>query len=128
MQRRSISGFARQPELIVGSSELGKSEPRNIYVTTIGRVSGLPREIEIWFGTLDGKYFVMAENLRAHWIRNIERNPHVKVRIENRRFEATARVLDERKDADRYSAVCDLMCGKYQWGDGLPVEITPDDN
>jgi len=69
----------------------------------------------------------MAENFRAHWICNIERNPRVKVRIGNQRFEATARVLDERKDADRYSAVRDLMRGKYQWGDGLPVEITPDD-
>jgi hypothetical protein len=68
----------------------------------------------------------MAENFRAHWIRNIERNARVKVRIGYQRFDATARVLDERKDVDLYSAVCDLMRGKYQWGDGLPVEITPD--
>jgi deazaflavin-dependent oxidoreductase (nitroreductase family) len=108
----------------VVSFELEKSQLRNIYVTTIGRVSGLPREIEIWFVTLNGKYFIMAENFRAHWICNIERNPRVKVRIGNQRFEATARVLDERKDADRYSAVCDLMREKYRWGDGLPVEIT----
>jgi deazaflavin-dependent oxidoreductase (nitroreductase family) len=113
-------------EFIVASFELEKSEPRNIYVTTTGRVSGFPREIEIWFVTLHGKYFTIAENSRAHWIRNLERNCHVKVRVEDRRFDATARVLDERKDADRYSAVRDLMRGKYQWGDGLPVEITPD--
>ena len=69
---------------IVVSFELGKSEPRNIYVTTIGRVSGLPREIEIWFVTLHGKYFIMAESPRAHWIRNIKRNTRVKVRIEDR--------------------------------------------
>jgi deazaflavin-dependent oxidoreductase (nitroreductase family) len=112
----------------VVSFELEKSEPRNIYVTTIGRVSGLPREIEIWFVTLHGKYFIMAENSRAHWIRNIERKAHVKVRIGNRRFEATARVLDKRKDAELYGAVCDLMRGKYHWGDGLPVEVAPADN
>jgi deazaflavin-dependent oxidoreductase (nitroreductase family) len=111
----------------VGSFELGKSEPRNIYVTTIGRVSGLPREIEIWFVTLDGKYFIMAENFRAHWIRNIEHDAHVKVRIGTQRFEATARVLDDRNDTGLCGAVRDLMRGKYQWGDGLPVEITPDD-
>jgi hypothetical protein len=50
----------------------------------------------------------------------------VKVRIGDRRFEATARVLDDRNDAGLYKAVCDLMREKYQWGDGLPVEITPD--
>jgi deazaflavin-dependent oxidoreductase (nitroreductase family) len=108
------------------SFELGKHESRNIYVTTIGRVSGLPREIEIWFVTLNGKYFILAENFRSHWVRNIERNARVKVRIGDRRFEATARVLDDRNDAGLYKAVCDLMREKYQWGDGLPVEITPD--
>jgi deazaflavin-dependent oxidoreductase (nitroreductase family) len=110
----------------VVSCELGKSEPRNIYVTTLGRVSGLPREIEIWFVTLHGKYFIMAETSRAHWIRNIERNTHVKVRIEDRQFEAIARVLDEQNDADLFR-VRDLMRIKYQWDDGLPVEITPKD-
>ncbi len=113
---------------IVVSFELGKSEPRNIYVTTIGRVSGLPREIEIWFVTLHGKYFIMAESPRAHWIRNIKRNTRVKVRIEDRQFEAIARVLDEQNDADLFNAVRGLMRIKYRWGDGLPVEITPNDD
>jgi deazaflavin-dependent oxidoreductase (nitroreductase family) len=120
-----FSGVTRQSELIVVSFESGKPEPRNIYVTTIGRVSGLPREFEIWFVTLRGKYFIMAESPRAHWIRNIECNTHVKVRIEDRQFEAVARVLDEQNDADLFSAVRGLMRIKYRWGDGLPVEITP---
>jgi len=54
--RAFFPGLAAQPELIVMSFELEKSESRNIYVTTIGRVSGLAREIEIWFVTLDGKF------------------------------------------------------------------------
>jgi deazaflavin-dependent oxidoreductase (nitroreductase family) len=94
--------------------ELQKPEPGNIYLTTVGRISGLPREIEIWFVTLDGKYFIMAENFRAHWIRNIERDVRVKVRIEDRRFVATARVLDDRNDAGLCGAVHDLMRGKYR--------------
>jgi F420H(2)-dependent quinone reductase len=40
----------------------------------------------------------MAGSPRAHWIRNIERNTHVKVRIEDRQFEAIARVLDDQND------------------------------
>jgi hypothetical protein len=41
-------------------------------------------------------------------MREIERNAHVKVRIGNRRFEAAARVLDERNDAGPYRtcAIC----------------------
>jgi len=88
----------------------------------------LPREIEIWFVTLHGKYFIMAESPRAHWIRNIKRNTRVKVRIEDRQFEAIARVLDEQNDADLFNAVRALMRIKYRWGDGLPVEITPNDD
>ena len=51
----------------------------------------------------------------------------MKVRIEDRQFEAIARVLDEQNDADLFSAVRGLMRIKYGWGDGLPVEITPID-
>jgi hypothetical protein len=111
-----FSGVTRPSELIVVSFESGKP------------VSGLPREFEIWFVTLRGKYFIMAESPRAHWIRNIERNTHVKVRIEDRQFEAIARVLDEQNDADLFSAVRGLMRIKYRWGDGLPVEIIPNDD
>jgi hypothetical protein len=60
-------------------------------------------------------------------MRNIEWNAQVKVRIGNLRFAAMARVLDERNDVGLCGAVRDLMRGKYRWGDGLPVEITPDD-
>jgi hypothetical protein len=70
----------------------------------------------------------MAESPRAHWIRNIERNTHVKVRIKDRQFEAIARVLDEQNDADLFRAVRGLMGIKYRWGAGLPVEITPNDD
>jgi hypothetical protein len=59
------------------------------------------------------KIYIIGGEFRAHWVRNIERNARVRVRIENRRFEATARVLDQRNDARLYRAVCDLMHGKY---------------
>jgi hypothetical protein len=35
------------------------------------------------------------------------------------------RVLDERNDAG-FCSLRDLLRAKYQWGDGMPVEITPD--
>ena len=31
-----------------------------LYLTTIGRRTGLPREIEIWFTERDGRYYVIA--------------------------------------------------------------------
>jgi len=97
-----------------------------LYLTTTGRVSGLPREIEIWFVEANGKYFMLAEKFHdAHWVRNIEKDPRVHVRVGDRRFEATARALDSERDADAWKMAQDLEREKYGWGDGLPVEITP---
>ena len=97
-----------------------------LYLTTTGRVSGLPREIEIWFVEANGKYFILAEKFHdAHWVRNIEKNTRVHVRVGDRRFEATARALDAERDADAWKMAQDLEREKYGWGEGLPVEITP---
>ena len=104
------------------------SKLKYLYLTTTGRTSGLPREIEIWFVESKGKLFIMAEHFhKAQWVKNIERNPRVRVRIGDREFEATARVLDRKRDATLWKTAQRLEIEKYDWGDGLPVEITPDD-
>jgi len=98
-----------------------------LYLTTTGRTSGLPREIEIWFVDTEGKYYILAEKFHeAHWVRNIEKNPRVQVRVGDRSFAATARALDPKRDAALWKLAQDLEREKYGWGDGLPVEITPD--
>ena len=100
-----------------------------LYLTTTGRTTGQPREIEIWFVESDGKFYILAEHFhKAQWVKNILRNPRVRVRIEGRNFEATARVLDEKKDSALWKLAQDLEREKYGWGDGLPVEITLDDS
>jgi deazaflavin-dependent oxidoreductase (nitroreductase family) len=100
-----------------------------LYLTTTGRVTGQPREIEIWFVESQGKLYILAEHFhKAQWVKNIERNPRVRVRLGDREFEATARALDEKRDADAWKLAQRLGREKYGWGDGLPVEITPDDN
>jgi deazaflavin-dependent oxidoreductase (nitroreductase family) len=94
------------------------------YVTTIGRKSGLPREIEIWFVEADDMIYILAEHgERANWVRNIRQNNQVKVRIGGHTWSGTARVLHETNDAGPYLKARDLSQQKYGWGDGLPVEI-----
>jgi deazaflavin-dependent oxidoreductase (nitroreductase family) len=98
-----------------------------LYLTTVGRTTGLPRQIEIWFVADGGKLYILAEHHRcAHWVQNIERNPRVQVRIGGREITATGRVLDPEADREAWNRAQDLARGKYGWGDGLPVEITPD--
>jgi deazaflavin-dependent oxidoreductase (nitroreductase family) len=97
-----------------------------LYLTTVGRKTGLPREIEIWFVVHRGSFYIFAEGFhRAQWVKNIARSPRVRVRVGDETLDATAAALDQTRDAEEWRIVQDLARAKYRWGDGLPVRITP---
>jgi len=97
-----------------------------LHLTTIGRITGRPREIEIWFIVCREKFYVFSEHREAAgWVKNIRRNSDVSVRVGGREMNAVARVLDYRKDRPLCDEVQAIAERKYGWGDGLPVEITP---
>jgi deazaflavin-dependent oxidoreductase (nitroreductase family) len=103
-------------------------EHQVLYLTTTGRKTGLPREIEIWFVQNDGKLYLLAEHFhKAHWVQNILKNSRVRIRLGDRTFGATGRVLDRHSDADAYRLAQELERKKYGWGEGLAVEFTPDE-
>ncbi len=102
-------------------------ELQYLYLTTTGRKTGLAREIEIWFVETGGKLYILAEHYhRAQWVRNIIHNPRVRVRLGDETFDSMARVLDRDRDAELWQLVQQLEVEKYGWGDGLPVELTPE--
>ncbi len=97
-----------------------------LYLTTTGRVTGLPREIEIWFVTFDGRLYILAEHGHAaQWVKNIRRQPAVRVRVGEQELAAVGRVLDPTADHNTWQRAQALMRAKYDWGEGLPVELTP---
>lgn len=97
-----------------------------LYLTTTGRVTGKPREIEIWFVEHGGRFYVLAEHLHdTQWVKNIKHSSRVSVRLGDLSFEATARVLDYERDRKAWLTAQELAREKYDWGDGLPVELTP---
>ena len=103
------------------------AEQQFLYLTTTGRGSGLPREIEIWFVASAGRLYVLAEGFhKAGWVKNITRHGRVRVRVGDRTWDATARVLDRQRDSDAWQLAQRLAREKYGWGDGLAVEIVPD--
>jgi deazaflavin-dependent oxidoreductase (nitroreductase family) len=102
-----------------------QSDHSVLYLTTTGRVSGLPREIEIWFVESGEKLYLLAEHFhRAHWVRNIQCDPKIKIRIRKREWRATGRVLDPEADGEQWELAQELSRRKYGWGDGLPVEVS----
>ncbi len=101
------------------------------YLTTTGRVSGEPREIEIWFG-LEGNtlYMLSGGRDRSDWVKNLIREPQVTVRIADRTFAGRARIVT---DADEDARARRLLLEKYRpgysgdlssWGEtALPVAV-----
>ena len=101
------------------------ADARVLYLTTVGRRSGQPRTIEIWFTCYQGKLYLNAERAQnANWVRNILQHPEVQVRLKEQQFAGRARVLDRQADRVLWDTVAHLSRQKYGWGEGLPVEIT----
>ena len=71
------------------------------YLTTVGRVTGRPHEIEIWFA-LEGHtlYMLSGGRDRSDWVKNLRHNPKVTVRIGGERFEGRARVVEGMEEDD----------------------------
>ena len=81
------------------------------YLTTTGRVTGNPHEIEIWFGLKGNTLYLLSGNLdKSDWVKNLLKNPSVTVRITDQTFNATARIV---KDEEEEMTARNLVANKY---------------
>lgn len=99
------------------------------YLTTMGRRTGRPHTIEIWYGEHDGTVYLLSGNgERADWVRNLRQNPRVRIRLGGPRarrsdvdsaLDATARPA---RDPAEDALARRLLAVKYQgWRDGRPL-------
>lgn len=94
-------------------------------------MTGQPREITIWFAAdADAERLFLLSGARgqAHWVRNVVADPRVTVRIRERWFAGTARVIGPGDEDDHVAR--DALAAKYgtkwlaRWlRESLPVEI-----
>ena len=92
------------------------------HLETIGRHSGMPREIEIWFAAdpvRDRIYLLAGGGERSHWLRNVRAEPAVRVRIGRRRFSGMA--TDVTGGTDDPGARQLIAAKYYGWTDGRPL-------
>ena len=101
---------------------------------TIGRRTGQPRRIEIWFAAEPGReriYLLSGGRDEAHWVRNIRADRRVRVRLGDRWFDGAAAEIEGGPDDGLARR---LLAAKYQgwvsgaslsaWArDSLPVAI-----
>jgi deazaflavin-dependent oxidoreductase (nitroreductase family) len=82
------------------------------YVTTRGRRTGRPHEIEIWFALDDGSlYLLSGGGDRSDWVRNLRAYPAVTVRVRDGRYDATARIVEGGSESEHGRR---LVFEKYQ--------------
>ena len=104
------------------------------YLTTVGRRTGRPHTIEIWFAVDGGVVYLMAGG-REHsdWVRNVLADPSVQLRIGDIEWDGRARLVDPGTDDD--ARVRPLLRDKYanasddlvSWArTALPVSIELD--
>jgi deazaflavin-dependent oxidoreductase (nitroreductase family) len=82
------------------------------YLTTIGRVTGQPQTIEIWFAIHVRTLYMLAGSGRnAGWVKNLLRTSEVTVRIGKHHFTGRARLVE---DSAEDALARQLIVGKYQ--------------
>ena len=86
------------------------------YLTTRGRVTGKPHEIEIWFALAPPTTLYLLSGGRdgSDWVQNLVAQPTVSVRVQDVMYDATARVLDPGTDEDARAR--SLVFEKYDPG------------
>ncbi|MEP6478263.1 MAG: nitroreductase/quinone reductase family protein [Rhodoglobus sp.] len=104
---------------------------RVIDITTIGRTSGKPSRIEIWFHRVGDRYFITGLPGRRDWYANLEANPAFTFHLKH---STTADLLAHARpitDPDERRAILTPVVGtRYnleEWMLGSPlVEVTFD--
>ena len=88
------------------------------YLTTIGRASGKPHRIEIWFGVHEAKLYLMSGGRdRSDWVKNIRNNPEVSIELADETRTGKARIIKPATDEDELARF--LLVEKYRDGDNL---------
>jgi deazaflavin-dependent oxidoreductase (nitroreductase family) len=81
------------------------------YLTTAGRVTGKPHQIEIWFGLNGDTLYLLSGGMdKSDWVKNLLKNPSVTVRIGKHTFKAAARLV---KDEEEEMKARNMLADKY---------------
>ena len=83
----------------------------SLNLTTIGRRSGRPHTVTLWFVTHEDKIYVCSDDLRRRdWCRNLLAQPDVSVKVAGGAFRGQARPVE---DPDLRRLLTDLRRDKY---------------
>ncbi|HKI53892.1 MAG TPA: nitroreductase family deazaflavin-dependent oxidoreductase [Anaerolineales bacterium] len=82
------------------------------YLTTTGRITGNPHEIEIWFSLNENTAYLLSGGMdKSDWVKNLLKNSSVTIRIARKTFKSSARIVEDKEEeamarnmlADKYN-------------------------
>jgi deazaflavin-dependent oxidoreductase (nitroreductase family) len=113
---------SQEPSTARGPLSSANAREPYAYLETIGRVTGRRHVVELWFGTADDgrAVFILAGGgEQTQWVRNIDRDPHVRIRIGGRSHDGIGSRI---AGTDREASARRLLAAKYQgWSEGKPL-------
>jgi hypothetical protein len=101
------------------------------YLTTVGRKTGQPHQIEIWFVQHNGCFYLCSERREsADWIQNSFVTPQVQFYVAERGYDPPGQdgIAVVEDDPTTIAAVKSLFDAKYNWSNGLFLRICPVDD
>lgn len=91
-----------------------------LLLTTTGRKTGLKRVTPLQYEEIDGKYYLgAARGLKADWVRNIQANPQVEVRVKSSTFQGRAEVVT---DSGRLADFVEVRLERHPFMVGLIMQ------
>ena len=108
-------------------SFLKDSKRQFLYLTTEGWKSKAAHRIEIWYVRYQGRFYLVSQYRdQAHWVRNIKNHPGISFEVDSDKYVGLGRIIDSSEEPELAKKVSDLMDAKYEWSDGLIVELRPE--
>ena len=114
-ERRAAGRTVSVDEAVVRALAIGpdsSTAERTIDITTVGRRSGIPRRIEVWFHRVDGRWYLTGMPGPRSWYANLRANPRFTLHLKHgvtADLPATARPVDEPTRRRVITAVLDLQ-------------------
>ena len=94
--------------------EKALNRDNTIDITTIGRKSGRPQRIEIWFKQVNGRTYITGTPGPRDWYANMLANPHFTFHLKQSiRADLPARARPVLAEAERRQILADLVMAWY---------------
>lgn len=88
------------------------ADDRTVDITTVGRQSGQPRRIEIWFHNLDGRIYISGRPGRRGWYANVVAHPEFVFHLkESAQADIPARAHPITDPAERRRVLSGVLAG-----------------